>query len=241
MHDALGVQMIDRPGDDAHQPHDGVEGEPLPRDPLGQAFAFDVFHREVVLAVVLADVVDLRDVGMPQAGGGPGLDLEAADVFRRRQVRGQDHLDGHGAVEGLLPRLVDHAHAAPADFFQELVGAEVAGQVCFESRQIEVGRRCPRPAPGLPGPPGTSARRQLRMFAEQCLAIRPLARLKLRQVVVEQFEQYGVFGRFIFHSFIPDPSSPIASCSFLIARIQSICTAGRERSMRSATSLNGSR
>jgi len=37
------------------------------------------------------------------------------------------------------------------------------------------------------------------------------------------------------------PSSPRASCSFLTARIQSICTAGRERPIRSATSLNESR
>ena len=113
--DAVGVQMLDRPGDDAHQPHDRVEGKRLAGDPLGQALAFDVFHGEVVLAVVLADVVDLRDVGVSQAGGGPGLDLKAADVLRRGQMRGQDHLHGHDAVERLLPRLVDHAHAAAAD------------------------------------------------------------------------------------------------------------------------------
>ena len=53
----------------------------------------------------------------------------------------------------------------------------------------------------------------------------------------------GAASPFITHpsSFIISPSSPIASCNFLIARIQSICTAGRERPMRSATSLNGSR
>ncbi len=180
--------------------------------------------------MVLTDVVDLRDVGMPQAGGRPGLDLEAADVFRRRQVRGQDHLDGHGAVQGLLPRLVDHAHAAPADFLHELVGAEIAGQGLVQRiRELrKIARRDRHES--FQRLQALQRRRQLRVFAEHRRAVRPLARLKLRQVVVEKFGKLGIVGN---HS--------IASCSFLIARIQSICTAGRVRSMRSATSLNDSR
>jgi len=88
MDDAMGVQMVNRPGDDAQQPHDHVERQPLACDALSQAFTFDVFHREVVLVLLLTDIVDLGDVGMPQSGGGRCLDLEAADVFRRCQVSG---------------------------------------------------------------------------------------------------------------------------------------------------------
>ncbi len=146
--------------------------------------------------MVLADVVDLGDVGMPQAGGGPGLDLEAADVLRRCQVRGQDHLDGHGAVEGLLPRLVDHAHAAPADFFQELVGAEIAGKaLVLEFRRIDVEIGAHGRHQAIQGFEALQRRRQLRMFAEQGLAVRPLAGLKLRQVVVQEFQELGIVGR----------------------------------------------
>ena len=147
--------------------------------------------------MLLTDVVDLRDVGMPQAGGGPGLDLEAADVFRRCQVRGQDHLDGHGAVQGLLPRLVDHAHAAPADFFQELVGTEIAGKALAlripayrgRNRRLTAGARPSRASRHFSDAANSGCSRS------RACAIRPLACLKLRQVVVQQFQELGIVGR----------------------------------------------
>ena len=115
----------------ADQPGGRLEGESRPGtgDPLGQALALDVLHRKIVLAVVLAHVVDLRDIGVPHVGGGPGLHLEAADVLGRGQVRGEDHFHGHDAVQGLLPRLVDHSHPATADLRQQFVGAEIAGRL----------------------------------------------------------------------------------------------------------------
>ena len=43
-----------------------------------------------------------------------------------RELAGQDHLQGHDAVEADLPGLVDDAHAAAGDLLQQLVIAEVA-------------------------------------------------------------------------------------------------------------------
>ena len=43
----------------------------------------------------------------------------------RGEVAGQDHLEGHGAVEVLLPGLVDDAHAAAAELALDFVLAEV--------------------------------------------------------------------------------------------------------------------
>ena len=99
MHDAVGVQMLDRAGNRCDQPRGRVEGKRPARQPLGKALALDVLHGKVVLAVVLAHVVDLRDVRVPHAGGRPGLDLKAADMLRRGKVRGEDHLDGHDTVQ----------------------------------------------------------------------------------------------------------------------------------------------
>ena len=125
-----------------------------------------------------------------------GLDLKAADVFRRCQVRGQDHLDRHDAVECLLPRLVDHAHPAPADFFQDLIRAKVAGQVLlFGEQRIEIGIRARGRRETFQGFQALQRRRQLRMLAEQGRAIRPLAGLELRQVVIKKFGKLGVVGR----------------------------------------------
>ena len=72
-------------------------------------------------------------------GGGLGLGLETADQLGRGQVAGQDHLYGHGAIEPFLPRLVDHAHAAPADLADQFVRAEIPRQ--FAGRRISLHRR----------------------------------------------------------------------------------------------------
>ena len=61
------------------------------------------------------------------------------------------------------------------------------------------------------------------------------------RVGAHQFRPAPLAGPVIVWSVMAGSSSSMTVCSFLIARIQSICTAGRERSMRSATSLKGSR
>jgi hypothetical protein len=96
------------------------------RNPPGEAAALDQFHREVVPALVLADLVDRDDVRVVEAGGRLGLGLEALDVTGRRELAGEDHLQGDGTVEAHLPRPVHDAHAAAGDDFQQFVVADVA-------------------------------------------------------------------------------------------------------------------
>ena len=79
-----------------------------------------------MLAVVLADLVDGHDVRVVEVGRRLRLGAEALHVGRRRQLAGQDHLEGDDAVQAHLPRLVDDAHAAAGDLLQQLVVAEVA-------------------------------------------------------------------------------------------------------------------
>ena len=55
-----------------------------------------------------------------------GLVLEPAQLGVVGQDAGLDHLEGDGAVEADLPRLVDDAHAAAAQLLLDLVVAEVA-------------------------------------------------------------------------------------------------------------------
>ena len=54
---------------------------------LLQAAAVEIFQREIRLAVVLADLVNLHDVGVLQPGDGLGLDLEAQQRLRSRRAR----------------------------------------------------------------------------------------------------------------------------------------------------------
>ena len=82
---------------------------------------------------------------------------------------------------------------------------------------------------------------KLRILDQERLAVWVLAGLKRGEVVVQEFQKLGVFRQFVHGPPVFVEGSSSAACNLLIARIQSICTAGRERSMRWATSLNGRR
>ena len=64
-----------------------------------QAAAVDELHAEVVLAVVLADLVDRHDARVVEQGDGLGLVLEPAQLVVAGQDAGLDHLEGDGPVE----------------------------------------------------------------------------------------------------------------------------------------------
>ena len=76
MEDAAGVGVVHRLGRLGHEPRGGpgvVAGsEPERR----QAAAVDQLHAEVVLALVLADLVDRDDAGVVEQGDGLGLVAE---------------------------------------------------------------------------------------------------------------------------------------------------------------------
>ena len=58
-----------------------------------------ILQREERQAVGLADVVDLHDVGVLQAGDGLGLGQEAGDGLGAGMSTGQDHLQDARAVQ----------------------------------------------------------------------------------------------------------------------------------------------
>ena len=70
--------VVDRLGDLDHQ-LGRLAGRQRPvGQPLRQALPLDEAHAEVVLALVLADLVDRHDARVVEVGGGLGLDVEAA-------------------------------------------------------------------------------------------------------------------------------------------------------------------
>jgi hypothetical protein len=56
-------------------------------------------------------------------------------------LAGKDHREGDDAVEADLPRLVDHAHAAPGNLLDQLVIAEVPHLDPFSRGQFPTGLR----------------------------------------------------------------------------------------------------
>ena len=64
---------------------------------------------------------------MLKLADGLGLDAEAFQFLR--PAAADEHLHGHDAVQGQLPRAVDDAHAAAAEFLQDFVPGEAGGNL----------------------------------------------------------------------------------------------------------------
>ncbi|MCG3180811.1 MAG: hypothetical protein BIFFINMI_03174 [Phycisphaerae bacterium] len=91
-------------------------------DPV-QPRALDVLHDVEVKPLLLADAVDLHDVGVVQPRRDAGLALEALELALVGQRQRGQHLERDAAAERLLLGFVDDAHAAAADLADD---AEVA-------------------------------------------------------------------------------------------------------------------
>lgn len=79
-----------------------------------------------MLPVVLSDFVDGDDVRVIEERDALGLGVEAMNRGRSGQLPGEDHLEGHRAIEADLPGPIDHAHPTPGEFLKKLVIAEIA-------------------------------------------------------------------------------------------------------------------
>ena len=90
---------------------------------LLEAAALEQFQGKVGLAVVVADLVDLDEVGVLKLGHRPRLGQEPRQVHvSRGQVPARpDHLQGHQALELKVAGLVDDAHAPLAQLAEDLV------------------------------------------------------------------------------------------------------------------------
>ena len=86
--------------------------------PLRQRLTANELHAQVRLPAARADIVDGDDVWVLEARGGLGLGAEPGAVLIGSKVCFADHLERNHAVQALLSSLIDHSHAAPAQFFE---------------------------------------------------------------------------------------------------------------------------
>ena len=70
---------------------------------------------------MLAVIMNLHDVRMMERGDNVRLGTETGEQFAIAGVDGPHHFKGHEAVQRRLTRLVNHAHAATADLFENLI------------------------------------------------------------------------------------------------------------------------
>lgn len=124
--DAVLMGVMHRAGGPGQERGGGAGVPAQTRQGLREALAFHMAHGKIRPAFVFADFIDRHDVGMLQAGGGFGFRLEAAHLGLGGELAGADELQGDDAVEADLPGLIDGAHAAGANFPEQLVIAEAA-------------------------------------------------------------------------------------------------------------------
>ncbi len=121
MDDAQLVRLADAAGQHADHRRGPVRRPGGAVEPGLQAAPFDVLHLVVHAAVAIADVIDLRDVGVMEPGDGLGLRLESDGRVPAGVVAGQDHLQRAQPVEPELPGQVHDPHAAAPQLFEDLV------------------------------------------------------------------------------------------------------------------------
>jgi hypothetical protein len=87
--------------------------------------AVEVLQREEGLAFVLTDFVNRDDIRVLQLSDGLGLDQKAGQLCFAGMRARENHLEGDEAVEAQVLRLVDHTHAAAAQYAQDLVAGNM--------------------------------------------------------------------------------------------------------------------
>ncbi len=95
-------------------------------DDLRQGLPIDELHGVIMNTAVTADCVDRHYLIMVQLGSGLSLILEALELPGVQRGSERQHLEGNPPVERELVRFVDHTHAAPADFPDDLKIAQPA-------------------------------------------------------------------------------------------------------------------
>src|ERR1700747_518592 len=97
--------------------------------------AGEKLHGDELLALFFANFIDGANVWVIQRGGGLRFALEAGESLRIASDFGREELEGHEAVELGVLGLVDDAHPAAAQFFEDVI----VGNVVDESTSPWVG------------------------------------------------------------------------------------------------------
>ena len=121
MHDALGMRGVERIGDLNAERKQSVEFHRAPCDHVLQRRAVEEFHHDEGAAILLADVVNGADVGMIERRRGLGFALKTAQGLGIAGDFIGKELEGDKTVEAGVLRLVNHAHAAAPQLFDDPV------------------------------------------------------------------------------------------------------------------------
>ena len=110
-------------------------------DAVLQGQAVQKLHGDERLLAVFADFIDGADVRVVESGRGVSLAAKAFESLRvLRKILGQE-FEGDEAAEFSVLGLVNHAHAAPAEFFHDAV---VRDGLSDHVDAVSIQAACPR-------------------------------------------------------------------------------------------------
>jgi hypothetical protein len=90
-------------------------------DQVSQGLTIEELHRNKRLIVVLADLIDGTDIGVVQGGRGLGFTLEPVQCLAIAGKFFWQELQRDKAMQSCVFGLIDHAHPATAEFFEDAV------------------------------------------------------------------------------------------------------------------------
>ena len=103
---------------------------------LAQVHAVHKFHEQVIKPAGLAEVINGDDVRMVQCRQRLRLARESFGKFRVIHAFRREQFQGDEAVQGFLPRLVNHAHAAASETFENFELRKMRGNLFGRQRRL---------------------------------------------------------------------------------------------------------
>ena len=124
MDDAAAVSLLERTGDLRAVSNDVGDWQRTAREPIGNGFALDQLHDQIVGVILMSDVVQRADMRMVELRDHFRFTLEARSALRVCGERSGKNLDRYVAVKTRVTRAVDLPHPARAYAREDLVRTE---------------------------------------------------------------------------------------------------------------------
>jgi hypothetical protein len=121
MDDSLGVSGIQCIGNLNRQAEQNIDIDRLSCNTMFQRHTIEKFHSEERLAIVLANIANRTDIRVIQRRCSLRLALEAGQCLRVTGNFFWQELEGNKTVKPVVLGLVDHAHTATTEFFDDAV------------------------------------------------------------------------------------------------------------------------
>src|SRR6185503_14306036 len=95
----------------------------------------DVIHREVMMTIPLAGLVNADNVWMLKVSGGLGFAAEPKHFLFARELPRENHLQRDDSIQRNLSRAIDDAHATASNLLKQFKVTEPAGRGAEEKRR----------------------------------------------------------------------------------------------------------